>query len=126
MRCNRHNFGFVVEAPSGGKLRSFSSWTLALGTGLPLIGGGGTVEYLTNISAGYLNVTDKMIYKLTKHNYMDKILEGETYPSLAQVMTAMNKVEITITKNTLKQLLAASGFKMYEKHGYYKSKKSEK
>ena len=33
-------------------MRSFSSWTLALGTGLPLIGGGGTVEYLTNISGG--------------------------------------------------------------------------
>ena len=77
-------------------------------------------------AAGYLNVTDKMLYKLTKHNYMDKILEGETYPSLALVMTAMNEVEITMSKNTLKQLLADCGFKMYEKHGYYKPKKSEK
>ena len=48
---NLRNFN-DFRLPLGGKLRSFSSWTLALGTGLPLIGGGGTVEYLTNISGG--------------------------------------------------------------------------
>ena len=48
---NLHNFN-NFRLPLGGKLRSFSSWTLALGTGLPLIGGGGTVKYLTNMSRG--------------------------------------------------------------------------
>ena len=65
---NLRNFN-DFRLPLGGNLRSFSSWTLArlpnsvilvglntveygLGTGLPLIGGGGTVEYLTNISRG--------------------------------------------------------------------------
>ena len=64
-------------------MRSFSSWTLALGTGLPLIGGGGTVEYLTNISGGQAyhenltNISGGQAY----HENLTNISGGQAIPN---------------------------------------------